>query len=33
MLEAIYEHIPPALLVVFRIGGLMIFGPVFGSAA
>lgn len=31
-LEAIYEHIPPALLVVFRIGGLMIFGPVFGSA-
>jgi flagellar biosynthesis protein FliR len=31
-LEAIYEHIPPALLVVFRIGGLMIFGPIFGSA-
>jgi flagellar biosynthesis protein FliR len=32
-LASIYEHIPPALLVVFRIGGLMIFGPVFGSAA
>lgn len=31
-LQTIYEHIPPALLVVFRIGGLMIFGPVFGSA-
>jgi flagellar biosynthetic protein FliR len=29
--EAILEHVPPALLVIFRIGGLMIFGPVFGS--
>lgn len=25
------EHVPPALLVIIRIGGLMIFGPVFGS--
>lgn len=31
-LETFYEHIPPALLVIFRLGGLMIFGPVFGSA-
>jgi flagellar biosynthetic protein FliR len=30
---AILEHVPPALLVVFRLGGLMIFGPVFGSPA
>jgi flagellar biosynthetic protein FliR len=30
--EAILEHVPPALLVVFRIGGLMIYGPVFGSS-
>ncbi len=29
--QAILEHIPPALLVVFRIGGLMIYGPVFGA--
>jgi flagellar biosynthetic protein FliR len=29
---AILDHIPAALLVVFRIGGLMIFGPVFGSS-
>lgn len=29
---AILEHLPAALLVVFRIGGLMIFGPVFGSS-
>ncbi len=30
--EAILDHIPPALLVIFRVGGLMILGPVFGSA-
>jgi flagellar biosynthetic protein FliR len=30
--ETILEHVPPALLVVFRIGGLMIYGPVFGSS-
>ncbi len=29
---AILDHIAPALLVIFRIGGLMIYGPVFGSA-
>jgi flagellar biosynthetic protein FliR len=29
--EAILQHIPPAMLVIFRIGGLMIFAPVFGS--
>lgn len=28
----ILEHIAPALLVVFRIGGLMVYGPVFGSS-
>jgi flagellar biosynthetic protein FliR len=28
---AILEHIPPAMLVIFRIGGLMLYGPVFGS--
>jgi flagellar biosynthesis protein FliR len=28
----ILEHISPALLVIFRIGGLMIYGPVFGSS-
>lgn len=32
-IEIIAEHVPPALLVVFRLGGLMIFGPVFGSPA
>src|SRR5688572_24866269 len=26
------EHIPPALLVMFRIGGLMIYAPVLGSS-
>lgn len=26
------DHIPPAMLVIFRIGGLMIYGPVFGSS-
>jgi len=31
--EVILGHIPPAMLVVFRIGGLMIYGPVFGSPA
>lgn len=29
---AILDHLPAALLVIFRIGGLMIFGPVFGSS-
>lgn len=28
----ILDHVPALLLVVFRIGGLMIFGPVFGSS-
>ncbi|MCP3905454.1 MAG: flagellar biosynthetic protein FliR [Planctomycetes bacterium] len=27
----ILEHVPAALLVVFRIGGLMLYGPVFGA--
>ena len=30
--QAILDHLPPALLVTFRIGGLMIYGPVFGSS-
>jgi flagellar biosynthetic protein FliR len=30
--HAIIEHMPAALLVIFRIGGLMIYGPVFGSS-
>lgn len=30
-LEAILAHIVPVLLVIFRIGGLMIYAPVFGS--
>jgi flagellar biosynthetic protein FliR len=30
--QAILDHIPPAMLVMFRIGGLMIYGPVFGAA-
>jgi flagellar biosynthetic protein FliR len=29
---SILDHIPPALLVIFRIGGLMIYGPVLGSS-
>lgn len=29
--QAILNHIPPAMLVIFRIGGLMIYGPVFGA--
>ncbi len=31
-LETILHHVPLALLVIFRIGGLMLYGPVFGSA-
>jgi flagellar biosynthetic protein FliR len=31
-LVALLDHVPAALLVIFRLGGLMIFGPVFGSA-
>ncbi|MHC4415040.1 MAG: flagellar biosynthetic protein FliR [Planctomycetota bacterium] len=31
MLTTILDQIPPALLVVFRLGGLMIYGPVFGA--
>ncbi|MBT8487036.1 MAG: flagellar biosynthetic protein FliR [Phycisphaerales bacterium] len=31
--EVILSHVPPLLLVVFRLGGLMVFAPVFGSAA
>jgi flagellar biosynthesis protein FliR len=31
-LTAILEHLPAALLVIFRVGGLMVYGPVFGSA-
>lgn len=31
-LQTILDHIPAAMLVVFRVGGLMIFGPIFGSA-
>lgn len=30
-LESILPHLAPALLVIFRIGGLMIYGPLFGS--
>ena len=30
--QAIASHVAPALLVVFRLGGLMILGPVFGSS-
>lgn len=30
-LQAITVHLPPALLVIFRIGGLTIFGPLLGS--
>jgi len=29
--QVILNHIPPAMLVIFRIGGLMIYGPVFGA--
>ena len=30
--QSILDHVPPAMLVIFRVGGLMIFGPVFGSS-
>lgn len=30
--HAIAAHLPPALLVIFRIGGLTIYGPVLGSS-
>ena len=29
--DSILRHLSPAMLVIVRIGGLMIFGPVFGS--
>ena len=31
-LQSILSHVPAAMLVVFRIGGLMIYAPVFGSS-
>jgi flagellar biosynthetic protein FliR len=31
-LQSILTHVPQALLVIFRIGGLMVYGPVFGSS-
>jgi flagellar biosynthetic protein FliR len=30
--QSILDHVPTAMLVIFRIGGLMIYGPVFGSS-
>ncbi len=30
-LESILPHVPAAMMVLFRIGGIFIFGPVFGS--
>ncbi len=30
-MSSLYDHIAPALLVIFRIGGLMIYAPVLGS--
>ncbi|MEE2719300.1 MAG: flagellar biosynthetic protein FliR [Planctomycetota bacterium] len=30
-MNALVAHLPAAMLVVFRVGGLMIFAPVFGS--
>jgi len=30
--DSIQEHVAPAMLVMFRFGGLMIFGPLFGSS-
>lgn len=30
-MQAWFDHIPPALLVIFRIGGLFIYAPVLGS--
>lgn len=32
-LRLILDHLPPALLVITRLCGLMIYGPVFGSSA
>jgi flagellar biosynthetic protein FliR len=29
--DAITAHVAPAMLVVFRIGGLMVYGPIFGA--
>lgn len=31
--QQILDHLGPASLVVFRFGGLMVYGPVFGSSA
>ena len=31
-LQRFIEHIPPAVLVIVRLSGLMIFGPIFGSS-
>ncbi|MHC4427550.1 MAG: flagellar biosynthetic protein FliR [Planctomycetota bacterium] len=30
-LSSILDHVPAATLVIFRIGGLMIYGPIFGA--
>lgn len=30
--HSMFQHIPAAMLVIFRIGGLMIYGPIFGSS-
>ncbi len=32
-LRPILEHVPPALMVIFRLGGLMVFAPMYGSVA
>ena len=32
-LRQILEHVPPALMVIFRLGGLMVFAPMYGSVA
>jgi len=32
-MQAIIDHLPAAMLVIFRIGGIVIFAPVFSSAA
>jgi len=32
LVDAISPHIAPCLLVIFRFGGLMVYGPVFGSS-
>lgn len=31
-LQSILNHVPQALLVIFRIGGLMVFSPIFSSS-